>query len=187
MKQGPTNNKRVKPPRAPSEAAVDATPVQVVSRGMSFWFLLLAIGLAGLFVLSLYFGLFVVASTFGSILLVSITLYVFFDIAEDIGMHESTVSRVTTHKYVQTPHGIYELKYFFNSSIGTSDGASIASESVKEKIRAIISHEDSAKPLSDQRIAEILHASSIYIARRTVTKYREAMRILSSTRRKQFR
>jgi hypothetical protein len=78
VNQGPTNKKRVKPPRVPSEAAVDATPVQVVSRGMSFWFLLLAIGLSGLFGSSLYFGLFVVASTFGSVLLVSITLYVFF-------------------------------------------------------------------------------------------------------------
>ncbi len=109
------------------------------------------------------------------------------DVAEDIGMHESTVSRVTTNKYVQTPHGVFELKYFFNSSIQTSDGESIASESVKEKIRAIINAEDTSKPLSDQRIADMLLETRIHIARRTVTKYREAMRILSSTRRKQFR
>jgi RNA polymerase sigma-54 factor len=109
------------------------------------------------------------------------------DVAEDIGMHESTVSRVTTSKYVQTPHGVFELKYFFNSSIRTSDGDSIASESVKEKIRAIVSSEDATKPLSDQRIAEMLKAVKINIARRTVTKYRESMRILSSTRRRQFR
>jgi RNA polymerase sigma-54 factor len=109
------------------------------------------------------------------------------DVAEDIGMHESTVSRVTTSKYVQTPHGVYELKFFFNSSIRTGDGDSIASESVKEKIRTIISAEDTSKPLSDQRIAEMLKAKNINIARRTVTKYREAMRILSSTRRRQFR
>ena len=109
------------------------------------------------------------------------------DVAEDIGMHESTVSRVTTNKYVQTPHGVYELKFFFNSSIQTGDGDSIASESVKEKIKTIIANEDTSKPLSDQRIAEILKAANINIARRTVTKYRESMRILSSTRRKQFR
>ena len=109
------------------------------------------------------------------------------DVAEDIGMHESTVSRVTTAKYVQTPHGVYELKFFFNSSISTGDGDAIASESVKEKIRALINSEDCYKPLSDQRIAEMLKAKSIQIARRTVTKYRESMRIMSSTRRKQFR
>jgi RNA polymerase sigma-54 factor len=108
------------------------------------------------------------------------------DIAGDIGMHESTVSRVTTGKYAQTPHGIFELKFFFNSSIGTSDGDAIASESVKEKIRDIIRREDSRKPLSDQRIAEILSRSKINIARRTVTKYREALRILSSTRRREI-
>ena len=109
------------------------------------------------------------------------------DVAEDIGMHESTVSRVTTNKYVQTPHGVYELKFFFNSSIRTSDGDSIASESVKEKMRAVIAREDPKRPLSDQRIAELLRAANINIARRTVTKYRESMKILSSTRRRQFR
>jgi len=109
------------------------------------------------------------------------------DVAEDIGMHESTVSRVTTNKYVQTTHGVFELKFFFNSSIRTTDGDSIASESVKEKIRAVIAREDPRRPLSDQRIAGTLRASGIEIARRTVTKYRESMRILSSTRRKQFR
>jgi RNA polymerase sigma-54 factor len=108
------------------------------------------------------------------------------DVAEDIGMHESTVSRVTTNKYVQTPHGVFELKFFFNSSIRTGDGDSIASESVKEKIRAVIAKEDSRRPLSDQRIAEILRAANIDIARRTVTKYREAMNILSSTKRRQI-
>jgi RNA polymerase sigma-54 factor len=109
------------------------------------------------------------------------------DVAEDISMHESTVSRVTTNKYVQTPHGVYELKFFFNSSIQTTDGDAIASESVKEKIPAIIAAEDAMRPLSDQRISEVLRESKIEIARRTVTKYRESMRILSSTRRRQFR
>jgi RNA polymerase sigma-54 factor len=108
------------------------------------------------------------------------------DVAEDIGMHESTVSRVTSNKYVQTPHGLFELKFFFNSSIQKTDGGSIASESVKEKIRDIIRREDSGRPLSDQQIAEVLRMSSIHIARRTVTKYREYMRILPSTRRRKI-
>ncbi|HTO07271.1 MAG TPA: RNA polymerase factor sigma-54 [Myxococcota bacterium] len=108
------------------------------------------------------------------------------DVADDIGMHESTVSRVTTNKYTQTPHGVFELKFFFNSSIRTSDGDGIASESVKEKILQIIRAEDSRNPLSDQKIAELLSDASIQIARRTVTKYREALRILSSTQRRQI-
>jgi RNA polymerase sigma-54 factor len=106
------------------------------------------------------------------------------DVADDIGMHESTVSRVTTNKYAHTPQGIFELKYFFNSSINRVDGDAIASESVKEKIRQLISHEDTRRPLSDQRLAEMLMSSNIDIARRTVTKYREAMNILSSTKRR---
>jgi RNA polymerase sigma-54 factor len=108
------------------------------------------------------------------------------DVADDIGMHESTVSRVTTNKYAQTPHGVFELKFFFNSSIRTSDGDGIASESVKEKILQIIRAEDTRNPLSDQKIAEMLSDASIQIARRTVTKYREALRILSSTQRRQI-
>ncbi len=107
------------------------------------------------------------------------------DVADDIGMHESTVSRVTTNKYTHTPQGIFELKYFFNSSINRVQGDAIASESVKEKIRKIVSNEDPRRPLSDQRIAEMLKTANIDIARRTVTKYREAMNILSSTRRRQ--
>jgi RNA polymerase sigma-54 factor len=107
------------------------------------------------------------------------------DVADDIEMHESTVSRVTTNKYVHTPQGIFELKYFFNSSISRFDGEAIASESVKERIRRIISAEDPRRPLSDQRIAEMLKAANIDIARRTVTKYREAIHILSSTQRRE--
>jgi len=106
------------------------------------------------------------------------------DVAEDIGMHESTVSRVTTNKYANTPQGIFELKFFFNSSINRVEGDAIASESVKEKIRRIIVAEDPRRPLSDQRIAEMLRTANIDIARRTVTKYREAMNILSSTKRR---
>jgi RNA polymerase sigma-54 factor len=106
------------------------------------------------------------------------------DVADDIGMHESTVSRVTTNKYAHTPQGIFELKFFFNSSINRVDGDAIASESVKEKIRRIIQAEDPRRPLSDQRIAEMLRTANIDIARRTVTKYREAMNLLSSTKRR---
>ncbi len=107
------------------------------------------------------------------------------DVADDIEMHESTVSRVTSNKYVHTPQGIFELKYFFNSSISRIDGDAVASESVKERIRKIIANEDPRRPLSDQRIAEMLKSANIDIARRTVTKYREALNILSSTRRRE--
>jgi RNA polymerase sigma-54 factor len=107
------------------------------------------------------------------------------DVAEDIEMHESTVSRVTTNKYAHTPQGIVELKYFFNSSIHKLDGDEIASESVKERIHVLIRNEDPRRPLSDQRIAEMLRVANINIARRTVTKYREALNLLSSTKRRQ--
>jgi RNA polymerase sigma-54 factor len=108
------------------------------------------------------------------------------DVADDIGMHESTVSRVTSNKYVHTPQGIFELKYFFNSGVGKFNGELVSSESVKQKIRTIINSEDPRRPLSDQRIAEMLKRSDIDIARRTVTKYREAMNLLSSTKRRQI-
>lgn len=106
------------------------------------------------------------------------------DVAEDIGMHESNISRVTTNKYVHTPHGILGLKYFFNSGLASDDGESIASESVKNKIAEILQKEDPRKPYSDQDIALKLKAQGINIARRTVTKYREMMGILSSSKRK---
>ncbi|MEK7690613.1 MAG: RNA polymerase factor sigma-54, partial [Bdellovibrionota bacterium] len=107
------------------------------------------------------------------------------DIANDIGMHESTISRVTTNKYVHTPVGIFELKYFFNSSINASDGGdSLASEAVKDKIRQMIAKEDPKNPLSDQRIVELLSSDNIEIARRTVAKYRDMLNILSSGKRK---
>src|SRR5438105_988665 len=96
------------------------------------------------------------------------------DVAEDIGMHESTVSRVTTNKYVHTPQGIYELKFFFNSSIARANGGDdIASEAVKNQIRQIVSGEPGDKPYSDQKIVEILRSQNVDIARRTVAKYRE--------------
>jgi RNA polymerase sigma-54 factor len=107
------------------------------------------------------------------------------DVADDIEMHESTVSRVTTNKYAHTPQGIFELKYFFNSSINRVNGDAVASESVKERILKLIKAEDPARPLSDQRIAEMLRVANINIARRTVTKYRESLNLLSSTKRRQ--
>jgi RNA polymerase sigma-54 factor len=100
-------------------------------------------------------------------------------------MHESTVSRVTTNKYVHTPRGIYELKFFFNSSITKHGGEDLASEAVKAKIRDIIAEENPKKPLSDAKIVKILAEEDIDIARRTVAKYREMMGILSSAKRKQ--
>jgi RNA polymerase sigma-54 factor len=93
---------------------------------------------------------------------------------------------VTTNKYVQTPRGLFELKYFFNSGINTTVGASIASESVKSKIKAIVGGENPKKPFSDQKIVEILRQEGIDIARRTVTKYREMLGISSSTDRKRL-
>jgi RNA polymerase sigma-54 factor len=108
------------------------------------------------------------------------------DIANDIGMHESTVSRVTTNKYVHTPRGIFELKYFFNSGISKTDGDSLASESVKLKIKNLVSDEDAKNPLSDQKIVELLKKDGIQIARRTVAKYRDMLRILPSSKRKKM-
>ncbi|BBO86936.1 RNA polymerase factor sigma-54 [Desulfosarcina ovata] len=108
------------------------------------------------------------------------------DVAEDIGMHESTISRVTTNKYAHTPQGIYELKYFFNSSIRRVHGEDIASASVQAKIKKLIEGENPKKPYSDSKMAEMLKADNIDIARRTVAKYREMMGILSSSKRKQF-
>ncbi len=108
------------------------------------------------------------------------------DIANDIGMHESTVSRVTTSKYVHTPRGIFELKYFFNSGINTDDGDALASESVKLKIKSLVAVEDHKNPLSDQKIVDLLKKDGIQIARRTVAKYRDVLKILPSSKRKKY-
>jgi RNA polymerase sigma-54 factor len=107
------------------------------------------------------------------------------DVAEDIHMHESTVSRATANKYVHTPQGLHELKFFFQSGLSTENGEDVASESVKEKIRGIIADEDRRKPYSDQHIAALLSNDAIGIARRTVAKYRESMGILPSSKRRQ--
>ncbi|MDF2617189.1 MAG: rpoN [Sedimentibacter sp.] len=108
------------------------------------------------------------------------------DVAEDIGVHESTVSRATNGKYVQTPIGLFELKYFFASSLSESDGEGISSTSVKSQIQKLINEENTQKPYSDQKIAELLSAEGINISRRTVAKYRDEMRIPSSAMRRRF-
>lgn len=109
------------------------------------------------------------------------------EVAEDIEMHESTVSRITTSKYVSTPHGIFELKFFFNSALDLNDGSQVGSESVKALIKQMIADEDTKKPLSDERIGEFLKEKlDVNIARRTVAKYRSAMGIPSSSKRKQY-
>jgi RNA polymerase sigma-54 factor len=108
------------------------------------------------------------------------------DVAMDIGMHESTVSRATANKYVHTAQGIFELKYFFTSSLRAGDGSDeFSAESVKERIRDIIGKESPKSPLSDQQIAEMLGKENVDIARRTVAKYREMMGILPSSKRRQ--
>jgi RNA polymerase sigma-54 factor len=107
------------------------------------------------------------------------------DIAEAIGMHESTVSRVTSNKYMATPRGLYELKYFFTSSIPASSGGDAHSaEAVRHRIRGLIDSEAADAILSDERIVELLQRDGIDIARRTVAKYREGMRISSSVQRR---
>jgi RNA polymerase sigma-54 factor len=108
------------------------------------------------------------------------------DVAEDIGMHESTISRATANKYAHTPQGIHELKFFFTSGVKGTDGGDVSAETVKEKIRALVLAEKQGDPLSDQAIAEVLRVDQIEIARRTVAKYRQALGILPSGRRKRL-
>ncbi|MDD3581260.1 MAG: RNA polymerase factor sigma-54 [Desulfobacca sp.] len=105
-------------------------------------------------------------------------------VADDVQLHESTISRVTTNKYMHTPQGVFELKFFFNSGITRSHGDQVASESVKEQIRQIVQSENGERPYSDQDIADMLKESNILIARRTVAKYREMLGLLSSSKRK---
>ncbi|MCX7982679.1 MAG: RNA polymerase factor sigma-54 [Syntrophales bacterium] len=108
------------------------------------------------------------------------------DVAVDVGMHESTISRVVTNKYMQTPAGLFEMKFFFSSGLPTAEGESIASTSVKEEIKKLIAEENPLKPLSDSEIVKLLKKKGINIARRTVAKYREMMNILPSSRRKRY-
>jgi len=109
-------------------------------------------------------------------------------VAEDIGMHESTVSRVTSNKYAHTPQGIFELKYFFSSAVSSVDGTTdIAAEAVKDHIKSFIEHEDNKKPLSDQCLVGLIHERhQVDVARRTVAKYREMMGILPSAKRRRL-
>jgi RNA polymerase sigma-54 factor len=108
------------------------------------------------------------------------------DIAEQLEMHESTISRVTTHKYMHTPRGIYEFKYFFSSHVGTADGGVCSATAIRAMIKSLIAEENAAKPLSDSKIASILVTKGINVARRTVAKYREAMAIPPSNERKRL-
>jgi len=107
-------------------------------------------------------------------------------IAEIVGMHESTVSRVTSGKYVQTPRGVFELKYFFSTGLRTEDGDVASSKQIKERIRILIGSEDRNKPLSDQEIGDTLKRDGFFVARRTVAKYRDELGIFSARMRKQY-
>ncbi|MFZ9286553.1 MAG: RNA polymerase factor sigma-54, partial [Burkholderiaceae bacterium] len=106
------------------------------------------------------------------------------EIADELGMHESTISRVTTAKYMATPQGTFELKYFFGSGLGTESGSSASSTAVRALIRQFVACENAIKPLSDHQISEMLREQGIECARRTVAKYREALRIAPANLRK---
>ena len=106
------------------------------------------------------------------------------EVADHIGMHESTVSRVTNKKFVQTPRGVYSLKYFFSSGLSTATGEDLSARAVKDRIKGLVSDEDPAKPFTDERIVKALRAEGIKIARRTVAKYRDQLGILPARIRK---
>jgi len=106
------------------------------------------------------------------------------DVAEAVEMHESTISRVTSNKYMHTPRGVFEFRYFFSSQLSGSDGSEQSSTAIRAKIKRLVGHENPEKPLSDAKIAAILEEQGIKVARRTVAKYREGMRIATSSERK---
>jgi len=106
------------------------------------------------------------------------------DVAEAVQMHESTVSRVTTGKYLHTPRGVFEFRYFFSSQLPGDDGAGVSSTAIRAKIRKLIAQESQARPLSDSQIAEMLSTDGVQVARRTVAKYREALSIPTSSERR---
>ena len=106
------------------------------------------------------------------------------DVATDIGMHESTVSRVVNNKYMHTPQGVFEMKYFFHSGISSAFGESVSSVTIKQRIRKIIDEENPNKPLSDSRIVRLLQDEGLVLARRTIAKYREELKIPTSSQRK---
>jgi RNA polymerase sigma-54 factor len=107
------------------------------------------------------------------------------DVADDIGMHESTVSRVVNHKYMHTPRGLFEMRFFFHSGLSSDHGQEVSSLTVKERIKKAVAEEDTAHPLSDAAIVQLLGREGLRIARRTVAKYREELRIPSSNERRQ--
>ncbi|MDZ4153986.1 RNA polymerase factor sigma-54, partial [Methylicorpusculum sp.] len=106
------------------------------------------------------------------------------DVAEELELHESTISRVTTQKYMHTPNGIVEFKYFFSSHVSTSGGGECSSTAIRALIKELVDNENQAKPLSDSKIADLLQEKGINVARRTIAKYREAMNVASSSQRK---
>ena len=108
------------------------------------------------------------------------------DIADQLELHESTISRVTTNKYIHTPRGIFELKYFFSSHVGTADGGMCSATAIRAMLKKLILDESPTKPLSDSKITKTLQEKGIKVARRTVAKYREAMNIPPSNERKQI-
>jgi RNA polymerase sigma-54 factor len=108
------------------------------------------------------------------------------DIAELVEMHESTISRVTTQKFMHTPRGIFELKYFFSSHVSTSGGGECSSTAIRAIIRKLVAAENSRKPLSDSKIALLLQDQGINVARRTIAKYRESLHIPPSNERKRL-
>jgi len=108
------------------------------------------------------------------------------DIAEEVGMHESTISRVTTQKFMHTPRGIFELKYFFSSHVATTGGGEASSTAIRAMIRKLVAAEDARKPLSDNKIADLLLDQGIEVARRTIAKYRESLNIPPSNERKRL-
>jgi RNA polymerase sigma-54 factor len=107
------------------------------------------------------------------------------DVADDIQMHESTVSRVVNNKYMHTPRGLFEMKFFFHSGIASIQGEDVSSLAVKERIKKLVAEESNSRPLSDSALAKILAGEGLQIARRTVAKYREELRIPSSNERRQ--
>lgn len=109
------------------------------------------------------------------------------EIADKTGLHESTVSRAVSNKFIQTPRGLFELKFFFTSSLTSADGDAASSESAKKRIKNLIDDEDKQKPLSDQAITTLLGKEGLHLSRRTVAKYREELRYLSSAKRKSLK
>ena len=106
------------------------------------------------------------------------------DVATDIGMHESTVSRVVNNKYIHTPQGVFEMKFFFHSRIHNTYGVNVSSVTIKQRIKKIIDSEDSRKPFSDSRIVALLQQEGLVMARRTIAKYRDQLRIPTSSNRR---